>query len=67
MRPADAPTRFGVGLSALPSDARDADALRAARDAAIAGGAASITYYNYGLLTAQRRGWLRELLAESPA
>jgi len=64
---ADAPTRFGVGLSALPSDARDADALRAARDAAIAGGAASITYYNYGLLTAQRRGWLRELLAESPA
>lgn len=55
----DAPHAFGVGLSALPSEAPDRAALHGAHDAAVAEGATSITYYNYGLLNARRRSWLR--------
>jgi hypothetical protein len=58
----DAPTAFGVGLSALRSDVADASALRTAHDVAVSSGARSITYYNFGLLNAQRKAWLRDLL-----
>ncbi|MGH8891319.1 MAG: hypothetical protein ACRDV3_16350, partial [Acidothermaceae bacterium] len=55
----DAPDAFGVGLSALPAEAPDRASLHAAHDVALAEGATSITYYNYGLLNASRRSWLR--------
>jgi hypothetical protein len=55
----DAPHAFGVGLSALPAEAPDRASLHAAHDVAAAEGATSITYYNYGLLNARRRSWLR--------
>lgn len=55
----DAPDAFGVGLSALPAEATDRASLHAAHDVALAEGATSITYYNYGLLNARRRSWLR--------
>jgi hypothetical protein len=56
--------RFGVGLSALPSDARDEAALRASTEAAVASGAASIAFYNYGMLGARRRGWLARAISD---
>lgn len=61
----DAPAAVGVGLSALPSDAPDQGTLRAAHDVAVDAGATSVSYYNYGMLTATRRAWLRELMAGS--
>ena len=60
---ADAPTRFGVGLSALPADAADEADLRAACVAARRHGADSVAFYNYGMLTAARRGWLGRVTA----
>lgn len=61
----DVPATCGVGLSALPTDAPDQRTLRAAHDVAIGAGATSVAYYNYGMLTATRRGWLRDVMARS--
>ncbi len=58
----DAPGRFGVGLSALPSDAPDENALRSSYQAALGHGVESVAYYNFGMLTSARRQWLKTLL-----
>ncbi len=61
----DAPARFGVGLSALPSDAPNENALRSAYESALGPGIESVAYYNFGMLTTARRQWLKTLLRGS--
>jgi hypothetical protein len=62
---ADVPKRFGLGLSALGSDAADEADLRAAHEVAVQSGASSVAFYNYGMLPATRRRWLGALLRRS--
>jgi hypothetical protein len=57
----DAPERFALGLSALASDVADEATLRSAHEAALGSGATAIGFYNFGMLSAQRRRWLGRL------